>query len=190
MHGYYSYCSICICHVRTPSRLRRINPTPVGKVTTTFQATSHFTSNPVFTAGPSTGPVASLQEERRLLVEERSRQGSKFGKKHSKNVKLTEIISSTVPIAEDSINNNPETVSNGKDSVVNTEENSNDDSDIPSLSAVTDKIQLDSIAQCYSSLLKGSLLVFTVNTLYCYYGRIACPQHHFRIVFYTTTVDS
>ena len=124
----------------------------MGKVTTTFQTTSHFNNNPVFAARASTGPAPSLQEERRLLGEERSRQGSKFGKKHSKNV---ETVPPTLLLAEGI--GNPETV---KDSV-NIE-------DIPSLSAVTDKIQLDSIAQCYSSLLKGVYAnTCSPNTLYC-----------------------
>ena len=186
MHSYYSYCS-CVCHIRTPSRLRRINPTPVGKVTT-LQTTSHFGSNPVFAAGPSTGATAALQEERRLLVEERSRQGSKFGKKHSKNAKLTEIVTSDIPVTKDGISDT-ETVSSGKerdDIVGEHTQHSNGDS---SLSAVTDKIQLDSIAQSYSSLLKGACGLVNV-LLYCYYGRNACSQRHFRIVFYTTTVDS
>ena len=135
----------------------------MGKVTTTFQTTSHFSSNPVFTAGASAGPAASLQEERRLLVEERSRQGSKFGKKHSKNV---EIVPSTLLSAKDDISN-PETVN--KDSV--------NISDIPSLSAVTDKIQLDSIAQCYSSLLKGFFAnTCDLNMLYCRITEFLVPN--------------
>lgn len=147
-------------------------------MTTAFQATSHFSSNPVFSTGASTGPAASLQEERRLLGEERSRQGSKFGKKHSKNV---EIVPSTLPLVEGGISN-PKAIN---------EDNIEENSDIPSLSAVTDKIQLDSIAQCYSSLLKG---VFAntcgLNTFVLSYCRIACSQYHFRIILYTTTVDS
>ena len=133
----------------------------MGKVTTTFQMTSHFNNNPVFVAGASTGPAPSLQEERRLLGEERSRQGSKFGKKHSKNV---ETVPPTLLLAEGI--GNPETV---KDSVYI--------EDIPSLSAVTDKIQLDSIAQCYSSLLKGVYAnTCGLNTLYYHAIELLVPN--------------
>ena len=123
-------------------------------MTTTFHAgTSQFTGNPVFTAGPSPDSASSLQEERRLLVEERSRQGSKFGKKQSRSVQLSEIISSSLRAAEGNISSKE---SDGKD---DEEESSIGGSCLPSLSAVSDKLQLDSIAQCYSSLLKGFYLL-------------------------------
>lgn len=139
------WCSYTLCFTRTPSRLRRINPTPVGKVTTVFQATS---GSPLFNAGLSTGSSTSLQEERRLLVEERSRQLNKFGKKHNRR---TEIKSS----AQEGHVINTDTVAREKDIVVTKEDHINDDVNVPSLSTVTDKVLLDSIAHCYSSLLKG-----------------------------------
>lgn len=137
--------------------MRRIKPTPVGKVTTTFQATTQFGSSASCNAGPSDGSAAALSEERRLLIEERSRQGSKSGKKHNRNVKLAEVKSPIILAAEDNVVDT-DTVTSHKDVVVAKEENITDGTNIPSLSAVTDKIQLDSIAQCYSSLLKGDLL--------------------------------
>lgn len=145
------------------SRLRRINPTPVGKMPTAFQAnTSHFTSNILFDAALSTGhgSVASLQEERRLLVEERSRQGSKFGKKHAKSVKLTEISTTE---GDNSSKDTGEHVGVAKE-------------DVPLLSAVTSKELLDSIGQCYSSLLKGVPLLAIVfhNMLHFYFCRSTC----------------
>ena len=134
--------------------MRRIKPTPVGKVTTAFQATTQFGSSSSCDAGPSDGSAAALLEERRLLVEERSRQGSKFGKKYSKSIKLAEIKSPIVPASE--VNIDTGTVASEKDSVVTKEGSITDGTDIPSLSGVTDKMELDSIAQCYSSLLKGN----------------------------------
>ena len=137
--------------------MRRIKPTPVGKVTTAFRATTQFSSTASCNTGPSDGSAAALPEERRLLIEERSRQGSKFGKKHNRSVKLAEIRSPIVPAVEDNVIDTG-TVASEKDSVVAKEEIITDGTNIPSLSAVTDKKQLDSIAQCYSSLLKGDLL--------------------------------
>ena len=105
----------------------------------------------MFTAGASPDSAASLQEERRLLVEERSRSRSKFGKKQSRSVQLSEIISSTIRAVEDNVSSK-EIVSDGRD---DKQESSSGVSCLPVLSAVTDKLQLDSIAQCYSSLIKG-----------------------------------
>lgn len=138
---------------RTPTRLRRINPTPVGKLTTT---TSHFTSSPLLNVTP-VASASSLQEERRLLVEERSRQGSK---KQIKSVKLTEIKSLIVPATEEPA------VTGVDDNVVSKEDNITDGTVTPSLSTVTDKTQLDSIAQCYSSLLKEMLVPNITSELY------------------------
>lgn len=138
---------------RSHSKPRRINPTPIGKATTVFQAsTSAPTVNSVFTATPTTFSSSTLHEERQLLIEERSKQGNKFTKKQRKGFKQFE--NKLEPFTPDnhireasSININKNSRTHLHDSTVATK--------AISLSAVTDKAQLNSIARCYSIILKG-----------------------------------
>jgi len=148
---------------RNHSKPRRINPTPIGKAATVFQA-SMSASTSVFTATPTILSSSTFHEERQLLIEERSKQGSKFNKKQRKGFKQLE--NKLEPFTPDS--HIPEASCTGiskdsrtppHDSTVTTE--------AISLSAVTNKSQLDNIAHCYSTLLKG----------------VEQYMHHFIVVF-------
>ena len=138
---------------RHHSNPRRINPTPVGKSTAVFQANISLSAgNSVFTDTPTTSSSPSLHEDRRLLFEERNKQGNKFTKKQRKGFKRLENKSESTTLE----NYQLKTASTIEESKIPLLEDRDSDHEAVSLSAVTDKTQIDKISLCYSKLLKGA----------------------------------
>ncbi|XP_065914692.1 codanin-1-like isoform X2 [Dysidea avara] len=150
------------------SKPRRINPTPIGKATTVFQAsTSTPAINSVFTSTPTILASSTLHEEHRLLIEERNKQGNKHNKKQRKGFKQLDNKLESFSLES----HLPETssIANSKDSRTHPHDcrsTVTTDLEVISLSAVSDKVQLDNIALCYSTLLKEMLVPNITTELY------------------------